>query len=68
MTQQLALSGPQLGLILEMLQTEQRKLFVEIRHTDTASYRDGLKKRQAMVDALILQIESVHEAEQAEPA
>jgi hypothetical protein len=68
MTQQLALSEPHLGLILEMLQTEQRKLFVEIRHTDTAKYRDGLKKRLAMVDALILQIQAVHEAEQAERA
>lgn len=53
MTQELTLSSPELDLILELLEGEQKKLLVEIRHTDTANFRAGLKQRLAMVELLV---------------
>lgn len=64
MTQQFVLSGPELDLILELLEDAQKHLLVEIRHTDTAEYRAGLKGRLAMVESLIHQAEAVVHAEQ----
>jgi len=51
------LSGAQLNLILELLESEQKELLVEVRHTDNASFRAGLKERLKMVDELIRQVE-----------
>ena len=59
MTQQLALSEAQLDLILELLEGEQRELLVEIRHTDTADFRVGLKERLATVEMLLLKVKSL---------
>jgi len=53
----LLLSGPQLDLILELLESEQKELLVEVRHTHNASFRAGLKERLKMVDELIRQVE-----------
>jgi hypothetical protein len=53
MIQQLVLSGPELHLILELLQDAQKHLLIEIRHTDTASFRAGLKERLTIVESLI---------------
>lgn len=53
----LVLSGPQLNLILELLESEQKELLVEVRHTDNAGFRAGLKERLKMVDELIRQVE-----------
>ena len=57
MTQQLALSEPQLSLVLELLEGEQKELLVEIRHTDTGTFRLGLKERLAQVELLIRQVQ-----------
>lgn len=64
MTQQLILSGPQLDLILELLESEQKGLLVEIRHTDSRAFRAGLKERLAMVESLIHEVEALVHAEQ----
>ena len=53
MAQELILVGPELELILELLEGEQKELLVEIRHTDTAEFRGGLKNRLEMVESLI---------------
>jgi len=50
---QLSLSGSQIELILEILEHQQSRLLVEIRHTDTATFRRGLKERLENVEALI---------------
>jgi hypothetical protein len=63
MTQQLALSEAQLNLILELLEGEQKELLVEIRHTDTANFRMGLKERLATVEAALLKVKSLELAE-----
>ena len=65
MTQQLALSGPQADLILELLEAEQKELLVQIRHTDNAAFRAGLKGRLTMVESLIHQTEELAHAAQA---
>ena len=64
MTQQFVLSGPELQLILELLEDAQKHLLVEIRHTDTAEYRAGLKERLATVESLIQRAEALLHAEQ----
>jgi ABC-type Na+ transport system ATPase subunit NatA len=66
MTQQFALSGPELHLILELLEDAQKHLLVEIRHTDTANFRAGLKARLAMLESLIHQPDTVVHAEEME--
>jgi len=59
MIQHLALSEAQLNLILELLEGEQKELLVEIRHTDTANFRVGLKERLATVEAVLLKMKSL---------
>ena len=63
MIQQLALSEAQLNLILELLEGEQKELLVEIRHTDTATFRVGLKERLATLEAVLLKVKSLEAAE-----
>lgn len=63
MIQQLALSEAQSDLLLELLEGEQKELLVEIRHTDTADFRVGLKERLAMVEMLLLKVKSLQAAE-----
>lgn len=64
MAQELVLAGPELELILELLEGEQKELLVEIRHTDTAEFRAGLKDRLDMVESLIHRTEALAHAEQ----
>jgi hypothetical protein len=64
MAQELVLSGPEIDLILELLESEQKELLVEIRHTDNARFRAGLKGRLTMVESLIHQTEVLAHAEQ----
>lgn len=64
MIQQLVLSGPELDLILELLEDAQKHLLIEIRHTDTRSFRAGLKERLTMIETLIHQSEALAHAEQ----
>ena len=64
MAQQLALSIPELHLILKMLEDAQKHLLIEIRHTDTAKFRAGLKERLAMTESLLHQTGVLVQAEQ----
>jgi hypothetical protein len=69
MTRQLAFSDPELDLVREVLEGEQKELLLEIRHTDTANFRAGLKERLAMVEALIRRAEALlHQEEMASPS
>lgn len=52
MAQQLVLSSPEVDLIRQLLKNEQNKLLVEIRHTDSRLFRNGLKERLALVEVL----------------
>jgi hypothetical protein len=66
MAQQLVVSGREINLILELLEREQKELLVEIRHTDHAAFRAGLRERLAMIESLIHQAEALVHAEQLE--
>ena len=68
MAYELVLSGPELDLILELLESEHKELLVEIRHTDNAGFRAGLKDRLTMVESLIHQAEALAHPEQLEGA
>ena len=50
---QLSLSEAQIELVLELLEEQQSRLLVEIRHTDTANFRLDLKERLRRVETLI---------------
>jgi len=65
MTNQLALSDPQLSLIVELLEREHKELLVEIRHTDNAVFRAGLKERLAMVETLVNEAKALMHVEKA---
>lgn len=47
------LSGEDLTVFTEMLESEQARLLVEIRHTDHRSFREELRRRLAVVERLI---------------
>lgn len=64
MTEEFALSGPELQFILELLKDAHKHLLVEIRRTDTAEFRAGLKARLALVESLIDRTEELSHAEQ----
>lgn len=62
---QLVLSEPQVSLLVELLEGEQKELLVEIRHTDTKTFRAGLKERLSEVESLIREMQA---ASRTEPA
>ena len=47
------LSGEDLTVFTELLESEQARLLVEIRHTDHRSFREELRRRLAVVERLI---------------
>ena len=49
----ISLESEDLALLKELLESEQDRLLVEIRHTDHRSYRDQLRQRLALVERLI---------------
>ncbi|MFZ0590543.1 MAG: hypothetical protein WAM39_08680 [Bryobacteraceae bacterium] len=53
MTHQLFISDPELELILELLERDQKELLVEIRHTDSHKFREELRARRATIESLI---------------
>jgi len=53
MTHQLIVSDPELSLILELLEREQRQQLFAIRHTDAPDFRNVLRERLALLDSLI---------------
>lgn len=51
-----------MDLVRELLEGEQKELLLDIRHTDTANFRAGLKERLATVESLIRRAEVLLEA------
>ncbi len=49
----LNLSGEELTVFAELLEGEQARLLVEIRHTDHRSFRDELRRRLTIVEHLL---------------
>jgi hypothetical protein len=47
------LDGPEMDLLAELLECEEKKLAVEIRHTDTAEFRASLHRRLEMVGVIL---------------
>jgi hypothetical protein len=48
----LDVSGEELEIRAELLESARAKLMIEIRHTDYRSYRDQLRERWAIVERL----------------
>jgi hypothetical protein len=46
------LSEEELQILAELLESERVRLLVEIRHTDHRTYREGLRRRQQLVEQL----------------
>ncbi len=53
----LNLAGEELAVLHGLLETEQARLLVEIRHTDHRSFREDLRRRLEIVERLIEQCE-----------
>lgn len=53
----LNLAGEELAVLNGLLDTEQARLLVEIRHTDHRSFREDLRRRLEIVERLIEQCE-----------
>ena len=53
----LNLAGEEWAVLKELLETEQARLLVEIRHTDHRSFREDLRRRLEIVERLIEQCE-----------
>ena len=62
---ELTVSNAELGLLLELLECEQKELLVEIRHTDTRKFRNDLQARLAMVESLIERARAARQIAQA---
>jgi hypothetical protein len=43
----------ELDLVAELLECEEKKLSIEIRHTDTAEFRATLQRRQEMIGVIL---------------
>ena len=50
----LNLSGEEMAILAELLESERAKLLVEIRHTDHRLFRDELRHRLTLVESLVL--------------
>jgi len=48
------LAGEELTILNELLEAEQARLLVEIRHTDRRIYREELRRRLAVVEHLMV--------------
>jgi hypothetical protein len=62
---ELNFSNAELGLLLELLECDQKELFKEIRHTDTRKFKNDLQARLAMVESLIERTRAAHQVAQA---
>ena len=49
----LNLTGEELTVLRQLLESEQARMLVEIRHTDHRSFRDELRRRLDVVEHLI---------------
>lgn len=59
----LNLSGEEIVIIAELLESERDKLLVEIRHTDRRAFRDDLRRRLEAVDRLVERCAAARSAE-----
>jgi hypothetical protein len=59
MNHQLVVSDDELQLMLELVEREHKELLVETRHTDARDYREGLRERMEVVEALQQRLQSV---------
>jgi hypothetical protein len=48
----LTVTPEELTVLASLLESERTELLVEIRHTDNRVFRDGLRRRLALVEAL----------------
>jgi len=53
------LSEEEIRILTELLESERIKLMVEIRHTDHRAYREGLRRREEIVERLAERIRLV---------
>jgi hypothetical protein len=51
------LAGEELTVLRELLESEQSRLLVEIRHTDHRTYRDELRHRLDVVEHLLEEVD-----------
>jgi hypothetical protein len=62
---ELNFSNAELGLLLELLECDQKELLKEIRHTDTRKFKNDLQARLATVESLIERTRAAHQVAQA---
>lgn len=49
----LRITGEELAVLAELLETARAKLLIEIRHTDHRAFRDELRHRLTLVENLV---------------
>ena len=54
----LNLTGEELTVLRQILEAEQARMLVEIRHTDHRTFRDELRRRLDLVEHLIQQCQA----------
>lgn len=54
-----ALEDAEWALVAELLEEERRELPKEIRHTDSRMYREQLRQRLQLIEALLPRLKSV---------
>jgi hypothetical protein len=54
----LNLTGEELTVLRQILEAEQARMLVEIRHTDHRTFRDDLRRRLVLVEHLIAQCQA----------
>ena len=54
----LNLTGEELTVLRQILEAEQARMLVEIRHTDHRAFRDELRRRLALLEHLIEQCQA----------
>lgn len=52
-------SEQECAVMAELLERERRQLLIEIRHTDTASYRQDLRDRLTTVESALARLQPV---------
>lgn len=57
-TESLVLSQDEHDLLTEVLESEDGRLAIEIRHTDKRAYREELKHRLHLVEALLARLKN----------
>ena len=61
-TSTIEVSSEEVAVLKELLDAELRDIPSEIRHTQTSSYKDDLKRRRVLLTGLVERINSVCDA------